>query len=103
MMSHRCYTSSVQRIGIRDLRNDTSRVVKRARGGERIIVTIDGVPADELGPILARSEKPSLEELIASGAARAPLTRTPPPPPHPRDAGPGPTTTEIIAADRTEA
>ena len=102
-MSHRCYTRSVQRIGIRDLRNDTSRVVKRARGGERIIVTIDGVPAAELGPISTRSAKPSLEELIASGVVRPPLTRTPPPPPHPIEAGAGPTTTENITADRYSA
>ena len=89
----------MDRIGIRELRNDTSRVVKRARAGERIIVTIDGVPAAELGP-LTTSDKPTLEELIAAGLVRPPLTRARPGTANPVDAGPGPTTTEIIMADR---
>ncbi len=93
----------MQRIGIRDLRNDTSRVVKRARAGERIVVTIDGVPAAELGPLSSRSEKPTLEELIASGAVRPPLTRAKPGTARPIPMGLGPTTTELILQDRDEA
>ena len=58
--------------GIRELRNYASRVVARARAGERILITVDGVPAAEIGPIAGPPRERSLEELIAAGLVVAP-------------------------------
>jgi antitoxin (DNA-binding transcriptional repressor) of toxin-antitoxin stability system len=38
-------------VTLLELSQDGSRIVERARAGERIIVTMDGLPAAELGPI----------------------------------------------------
>ena len=94
----------MDRIGIRELRNDTSRVVKRARAGERIVVTINGVPAAELGPMSRREGTMSRDELIAAGLL-TPRTVDPTtlPPARPIPADPGSRTTdELISEDRDE-
>ncbi|MBM4407390.1 MAG: type II toxin-antitoxin system prevent-host-death family antitoxin [Chloroflexi bacterium] len=94
----------MDRIGIRDLRNDTSRVVKRARAGERIIVTIDGVPAAELGPLSRREGTMTRDDLIAAGLL-TPRTVDPAtlPPARPIPAARGaPSTDELISEDRGE-
>jgi prevent-host-death family protein len=70
----------VLRIGIRELRNDVAAVVRRASAGERIVVTVDGRPVAQLGP-LEPTGSPTLDDLIASGhvrAARRAATGTPP-------------------------
>jgi prevent-host-death family protein len=66
----------MDRIPIRELRNQASRVVRRARAGERLIVTVDGVPTAEIGPVSAAGRAASLEELIATGAVVAPRLPT---------------------------
>ena len=58
------------RIGIRELRNDVAAVVRRASSGERIVVTVDGRPVAQLGP-LEPTGSPTLDDLIASGHVRA--------------------------------
>jgi prevent-host-death family protein len=35
----------------RELRNHVSEVLRRAEAGERIVVTVDGRPVAELGPV----------------------------------------------------
>jgi prevent-host-death family protein len=60
----------VLRIGVRELRNDVAAVVRRAGAGERIIVTVDGRPVAQLGP-LEPVGAPTLDDLIASGHVRA--------------------------------
>ncbi len=40
-----------QTIPIRTLRNQVSKVIRDAEKGERIIVTVDGRPTAELGPV----------------------------------------------------
>jgi prevent-host-death family protein len=60
----------VLRIGIRELRNDVAAVVRRAAGGERIVVTVDGRPVAQLGP-LEPSGAPTLDDLIATGSVLA--------------------------------
>ena len=72
------------RIGIRELRNDVAAVVRRAAAGERVVVTVDGRPVAQLGP-LEPAGAPTLDDLIASGHVRA-ARRTPPDPPDPEDA-----------------
>lgn len=65
----------MKRIPLRELRNQASRVVRRARAGERLIITVDGVPAAEIGPISAAERATSLDELIATGAVVAARVR----------------------------
>jgi prevent-host-death family protein len=66
----------MQRIAVRELRNQASRVVRRARSGERLIITVDGVPAAEIGPVRATRQATSIEGLIAAGTILAPRVRT---------------------------
>ena len=86
----------MERIAIRELRNQASRVVRRARAGERLIITVDGVPAAEIGPI-GVAEATSMTELIATGAAVAPRLRTPAPAPKPAPAPSGLTSADVLA------
>ena len=64
------------RIGIRELRNDVAAVVRRAAAGERVVVTVDGHPVAQLGPIEPVGA-PTLDDLIASGHVRAPRRGAP--------------------------
>ena len=64
---------------MRELRNYASRVVARARAGERIVITVDGVPAAEIGPIAGPSHDRTLEELIAAGLVIPARERNDPP------------------------
>lgn len=73
----------MERIAVRELRNQASRLVRRARAGERLIITVDGVPAAEIGPISAAERASSLEELITTGAIVGPRVRTAPRQPRP--------------------
>ncbi|MGH7903246.1 MAG: type II toxin-antitoxin system Phd/YefM family antitoxin [Candidatus Dormibacteraceae bacterium] len=41
----------MQRIGVRELRNDVSAVLRRVEAGEHLTVTVNGRPVAELGPI----------------------------------------------------
>ena len=96
-----CYIRAVERIGIRELRNETSRVVRRVKAGERIIVTIDGIPAAQLVPLDGGSRPRTMEELVATGAVIPPRTTAPPRPADPVRLPPGSrTTTEILMEDR---
>lgn len=70
-------------VSVRQLRNDVSRILKRVESGERLIVTSNGEPVAEIGPIRQRSDKPTLEELIAAGRVTPPRTRGAPAPAHP--------------------
>lgn len=73
----------MESVTVRQLRNDVSRILRRAQAGERLIVTSNGVAVAEIGPLQQRSDKPTLEELIASGKVNPPHTRAAPAPPHP--------------------
>ena len=75
----------MERVGIRELRNNVAAVVRRAGAGERVVVTVDGVPAAQLGPLSA-STAPSIDDLVAAGLARPPGRRDRPPAPEPEDA-----------------
>jgi prevent-host-death family protein len=75
----------VERVGIRELRNNVAAVVRRAAGGERVVVTVDGVPAAQLGPLEAPAA-PTVDDLIATGLVLPPGRRDRPPAPAPEDA-----------------
>lgn len=78
---------SMERIGIRDLRIHTANAVRRARAGERIIVTVDGVPAAQLGPLGFEPGHSTLDDLLSAGLVRPPRARTPPSAAHPARGG----------------
>lgn len=48
---------------MRDLRNSGGRVLDQVSRGESVVVTRDGVPVAELGPLRRRSLRPT--ELVA--------------------------------------
>lgn len=61
----------MESIGIRELRQQVAAVIRRAAGGERIVVTVDGVPTAQLGP-LEPSSTPTLDDLVATGLVDPP-------------------------------
>jgi antitoxin (DNA-binding transcriptional repressor) of toxin-antitoxin stability system len=65
MRTH-AYTSRVDQIGARELRANLAAAVRQAGAGARVVVTIDGRPVAQLGP-LEPTGAPSLAELAASG------------------------------------
>lgn len=91
----------MERIGIRELRNHTSRAVRRAMAGERIVITINGMPAAQLGPLNAGSGEATVDDLVAAGLLRRPRTTSAPPAAAPVPAPPGKTTTEILREHRS--
>lgn len=74
--------AGLDRVGIRELRNSVSGLVKRAAGGERIVVTVDGRPMAQLGP-LGSSDGATLDDMAAAGLIDPPnqpgQTDLPPP------------------------
>jgi prevent-host-death family protein len=91
-----CYSAAMQRIPVRELRNQASRVVRRARAGERMIITVDGIAAAEIGPVSVADRAPSLQELIATGAVAAARVRTPPPSPKPQRVPSGMSSADVL-------
>jgi prevent-host-death family protein len=91
----------MERMGIRDLRNHTSGAIRRAMAGERIVITIDGVPAAQLGPLNTGESSSTIEDLIAAGLLQGPRATSPPPPPPPPIVAPGPSSTEILREHRS--
>jgi len=91
-----CYSPAVERVGIRELRNYASRVVARARAGERIVITVDGIPVAEIGPLRSSDERMTMAELIAAGHVIPPRLTTPPPPPPKLTVPDGRTSMEIL-------
>jgi prevent-host-death family protein len=72
-----CYSRVVDRIGIRELRNYTSRVVRRAQAGERIVITVDGVPAAQIVPLTETARERTVDDLIAAGLVMPRRTSAP--------------------------
>ena len=74
---------------MRDLRAQAATIVRRAEGGERIVVTVDGRAVAQLGPLDPVTASPTLDDLIARGLVLAPRRhdRPPPGPPIPVWAG----------------
>jgi prevent-host-death family protein len=91
-----CYSAGMERIPVRELRNQASRVVRRAGAGERLIITVDGVAAAEIGPLSATARAASLQELIATGAVVKARIRTASRPPKPVRAPSGQSSTDVL-------
>ncbi|CAB4568774.1 unannotated protein [freshwater metagenome] len=62
-------------IGIRELRTALASYVKRAHTGERLVITVDGVPVAQLGALSGDYTGISVADLIARGALVAPRRR----------------------------
>ncbi|MPZ54287.1 MAG: type II toxin-antitoxin system prevent-host-death family antitoxin [Acidimicrobiia bacterium] len=89
----------MKQIGIRELRNRTSELVRRVRGGERILITSNGIPVAELGPVTTSGE--TIEELAANGLIRLPQSDGSRPTPTPVPARPGVTSDQVLADVRS--
>lgn len=61
----------MEQIGARELRANLAAAVRQAGAGERVVITIDGHPVAQLGP-LEPTGAPSLAELAASGLVDPP-------------------------------
>ncbi|HEY7938908.1 MAG TPA: type II toxin-antitoxin system prevent-host-death family antitoxin [Acidimicrobiales bacterium] len=62
----------MDRLGVRDLRNQTAAAVRRAGAGERIVVTVDGRPLAQLGPLDPLAGSATLDDLVSRGLLTAP-------------------------------
>jgi prevent-host-death family protein len=60
---------------VRALRAELAAAVRRAADGERTIVTVNGTPRAQLGPL--DDQAPDLERLLASGAVIPPRRTSP--------------------------
>jgi prevent-host-death family protein len=90
--------------GIRQLKDNLSRYVRRTAAGERITITAHGRVVAELvppGTASAPSQSP-FDELIAGGAIRPPLEPGDPTEDWPEIRLPRGTVAELIDADRGE-
>lgn len=59
-------------LGIRELRTQLAQQVRRAHDGERIIITVDGRPIAQLGPIEPVDADITLADLSARGLITPP-------------------------------
>lgn len=75
--------TGTQRVGVRELRNQVAAVVRRAGGGDRVIITVDGKPVAQLGPLTPESDGPTLDDLVAAGLVKPPGRTDRPVPPDP--------------------
>jgi prevent-host-death family protein len=73
----------MERIGIRELRNNVADAVRRAGGGERITVTSDGRPVAQLGPLEPDRTGVTLWDLAGAGLVAPPRRHDRPDPPTP--------------------
>jgi prevent-host-death family protein len=71
----------VSTLPIRTLRADLAATVRRAGAGERVVVTVGGVPTAVLAPV--DDQAPDLARLVAAGAVLPPRRTTPWRPPAP--------------------
>lgn len=60
-------------VGIRALRDQAATFVKRAQSGDALVITVNGEPVAELGPIGRVSESTTtIADLVSRGAVVAP-------------------------------
>jgi prevent-host-death family protein len=99
------YNSVVTSTGIRELKNNLSRYIRRIEAGERIAITAHGRVVAELVPpgAMRKGAASKLDELIASGVVRPPLESGDPTEDWPDIELPAGTAAALIDADRDEA
>jgi prevent-host-death family protein len=92
-------------VGIRELRDNLSRYIRRIEAGERIAITAHGRVVAELVPLggRIRGTPNRFDELVATGVIRPPLETGDPMEDSPDIGLPAGTVAELIGADRGEA
>ena len=70
----------MDQVGIRQLRKNLAAAVERARAGERVVVTVNGRPAAQLGPLDPGADPATLDDLAARGLVVLPRRRDRPDP-----------------------
>jgi prevent-host-death family protein len=50
-----CYRRVVSEVGLREMRQNASELVRRAEAGEQVTITVAGRPAAVLGPVNSRT------------------------------------------------
>jgi prevent-host-death family protein len=91
--------------GIRDLKNNLSRYIRRVEAGARIAVTAHGRVVAEIGRPgfrRARSRPSRLDELVEAGVARPPVESGDPLADLPNLRLPAGTAARLLDADRDE-
>ena len=97
--------SPVPSTGIRELKDNLSRYIRRIEAGERIVITAHGrVVAELVQPgATAKSTSRRFDELVASGVIRPPLEAGDPTEGWPDIGLPAGTAAELIDAERGQA
>lgn len=80
-------------IGTRELRANLASYLRAAQSGHRVVVTVDGQPVAELGPVGGVAGRGSLDALVATGLIAAP---------HRTDRPSGPAPTPLPAGSTSE-
>jgi prevent-host-death family protein len=80
-----CTLLRVEEIGTRELRANLAAAVRQAAAGDRVVITLDGRPVAQLGPI-EPAGPPTLTELAAAGLVEPPRRPDRPPAPDAVDA-----------------
>ncbi len=75
----------MEQIGARELRANLAAALRSAGAGERVLITVDGRPVAQLGP-LEPAGAPTLPELAAAGLVDPPHRPDLPAPPDALDA-----------------
>ena len=52
-------------VSVRELRNDTARVISAIESGERVVLTVHGRPVADIVPRRERSERRPTDRLLA--------------------------------------
>ena len=65
-------TAELALVGVRELRNNVAAVLRRARAGERVVVTVDGRPVAQLGPLHPGPSGLNLWDLAGAGLIEPP-------------------------------
>jgi len=61
------YDEEMEHLGVRELRREVSAAIRRAGAGERIVITVDGSPVAQLGPLEPTDAQLTVEDLAARG------------------------------------
>lgn len=57
----------MEQLGVRELRREVAAAIRRAGAGERILITVDGSPVAQLGPLEPTDSELTLADLAARG------------------------------------
>jgi prevent-host-death family protein len=57
----------MERMGVRELRGGLAAALRRAEAGERLVVTVDGRPVAQLGPLESDELTVTIDDLVARG------------------------------------